>query len=162
MFASNSCFKNQPAPCEWKPCNKKTFPIHRTAPHTLQATPNFPLHHVSDVTTNSSSTTRLLTTFNCYVRHADTQNFLFRVAALFSIRLIMNWIKSGGFLFCVYRDALEFAHRQLFISEELDNPNMRAESYLNLARSHQRLGALERYVTLKIQLEKIDFSLLLF
>lgn len=43
-----------------------------------------------------------------------------------------------------FRDALEFAHKQLFISEELDNPNMRAESYLNLARSHQRLGGLER------------------
>lgn len=46
-----------------------------------------------------------------------------------------------------FRDALEYAHRQLFISEELDNPNMRAESYLNLARAHQRLGGLERYVT---------------
>ncbi|XP_019871807.2 43 kDa receptor-associated protein of the synapse homolog [Aethina tumida] len=43
-----------------------------------------------------------------------------------------------------YRDALEYAHRQLFISEELDNPTMRAESYLNLARAHQRLGGLER------------------
>ncbi|XP_045468213.1 43 kDa receptor-associated protein of the synapse isoform X3 [Harmonia axyridis] len=43
-----------------------------------------------------------------------------------------------------YRDALEYAHQQLYISEELDNPNMRAESYLNLARSHQRLGGLER------------------
>lgn len=46
-----------------------------------------------------------------------------------------------------YRDALEYAHRQLFISEELDSPNMRAESYLNLARAHQRLGGLERLVT---------------
>lgn len=46
----------------------------------------------------------------------------------------------------VSREALEFAHRQLFISEELDNANMRAESYLNLARAHQRLGGLERYV----------------
>ncbi|XP_057658538.1 43 kDa receptor-associated protein of the synapse homolog isoform X1 [Diorhabda carinulata] len=43
-----------------------------------------------------------------------------------------------------YRDALEYAHRQLFISEELDSPNMRAESYLNLAKAHQRLGGLER------------------
>ena len=42
------------------------------------------------------------------------------------------------------RDALEFAHKQLYISEELDNPNMRAESYLSLARAHQRLGGLER------------------
>lgn len=42
------------------------------------------------------------------------------------------------------RDALEFAHKQLYISEELDSPNMRAESYLNLARAHQRLGGLER------------------
>lgn len=44
----------------------------------------------------------------------------------------------------ISRDALEYAHRQLFISEELDSPNMRAESYLNLARAHQRLGGLER------------------
>ncbi|CAH0549638.1 unnamed protein product [Brassicogethes aeneus] len=43
-----------------------------------------------------------------------------------------------------YRDALEYAHRMLYISEELDNPTMRAESYLNLARAHQRLGGLER------------------
>lgn len=43
-----------------------------------------------------------------------------------------------------YRDALEYAHRQLYISEELDNPNMRSASYLNLAKAHQRLGALER------------------
>lgn len=42
------------------------------------------------------------------------------------------------------RDALEYAHRQLFISEELDNPNMRAESYLSLAKAHQRLGGLEK------------------
>ncbi|XP_025834869.1 43 kDa receptor-associated protein of the synapse homolog [Agrilus planipennis] len=51
-------------------------------------------------------------------------------------RAYMDWGK--------YRDALELAHKQLYISEELDNPNMRAESYLNLARSHQRLGSLER------------------
>ncbi|GLV36967.1 uncharacterized protein CBL_02200 [Carabus blaptoides fortunei] len=43
-----------------------------------------------------------------------------------------------------YRDSLEFAHRQLCISEELDSPNMRAESYLNLARAHEQLGGLER------------------
>ncbi|KAL1489449.1 hypothetical protein ABEB36_014342 [Hypothenemus hampei] len=43
-----------------------------------------------------------------------------------------------------YRDSVDYAHRQLVISEELDSPNMRAESYLNLARSHQRLGILEK------------------
>ncbi|GJQ75436.1 hypothetical protein Trydic_g23603 [Trypoxylus dichotomus] len=49
------------------------------------------------------------------------------------------------------RDALEFAHKQLYISEELDNPNMRAESYLNLARAHQRLGGLERFNWIYLQ-----------
>lgn len=45
-----------------------------------------------------------------------------------------------------YREALEYGHRQLGISEELDSPSMRAEAYLNLARAHERLGGLERYV----------------
>jgi hypothetical protein len=39
-----------------------------------------------------------------------------------------------------YRDALDYGHHQLGISEELDNPEMRSESYLNLARAHERLG----------------------
>lgn len=43
------------------------------------------------------------------------------------------------------REALEYGHRQLGISEELDSPSMRAEAYLNLARAHERLGGLERY-----------------
>ncbi|XP_038219828.1 43 kDa receptor-associated protein of the synapse homolog [Zerene cesonia] len=43
-----------------------------------------------------------------------------------------------------YRESLEFANRQLGISEELDSAPMRAESYLNLARAHQTLGGLDR------------------
>lgn len=43
-----------------------------------------------------------------------------------------------------YRDSIDFAHRQLAISEELDSPNMRAEAYLHLARAHERLGDLDR------------------
>ncbi|XP_017799110.1 PREDICTED: 43 kDa receptor-associated protein of the synapse homolog [Habropoda laboriosa] len=43
-----------------------------------------------------------------------------------------------------YRDSIDFGHKQLGISEELDSPNMRAEAYLNLARAHERLGALDR------------------
>ncbi|XP_017853710.1 43 kDa receptor-associated protein of the synapse isoform X2 [Drosophila busckii] len=43
-----------------------------------------------------------------------------------------------------YRDAIEFGHQQLGISEELDSPNMRAETYLNLCRAHASLGGLER------------------
>ncbi|KPI96417.1 43 kDa receptor-associated protein of the synapse [Papilio xuthus] len=43
-----------------------------------------------------------------------------------------------------YRESLEFAHRQLGISEELDSAPMRAEAYLNLARAHQTLGGLDR------------------
>jgi hypothetical protein len=39
-----------------------------------------------------------------------------------------------------YREALEYGHHQLGISEELDSPTMRAEAYLNLARAHERLG----------------------
>lgn len=39
-----------------------------------------------------------------------------------------------------FRDALDYGHHQLGISEELDNPEMRSESYLNLARAHERLG----------------------
>lgn len=36
--------------------------------------------------------------------------------------------------------ALDYGHHQLGISEELDNPQMRSEAYLNLARAHERLG----------------------
>lgn len=36
--------------------------------------------------------------------------------------------------------ALDYGHHQLSISEELDNPQMRSEAYLNLARAHERLG----------------------
>ncbi|KAM7341348.1 43 kDa receptor-associated protein of the synapse [Cochliomyia hominivorax] len=43
-----------------------------------------------------------------------------------------------------YREAIEFGLQQLGISEELDSPTMRAETYLNLARAHERLGGLER------------------
>ncbi|XP_018407333.1 PREDICTED: 43 kDa receptor-associated protein of the synapse homolog [Cyphomyrmex costatus] len=43
-----------------------------------------------------------------------------------------------------YNDSIEFGNMQLCISEELDSPNMRAEAYLNLARAHERLGALDR------------------
>lgn len=44
----------------------------------------------------------------------------------------------------LFRDSIDFGHKQLCISEELDSPNMRAEAYLNLARAHERLGALDR------------------
>ncbi|KAF6203263.1 hypothetical protein GE061_003681 [Apolygus lucorum] len=43
-----------------------------------------------------------------------------------------------------YRESLELAHRQLNIAEEVDSPNLRAEAYLNLARTHERMGGLER------------------
>ncbi|XP_048522122.1 43 kDa receptor-associated protein of the synapse homolog [Dendroctonus ponderosae] len=49
-----------------------------------------------------------------------------------------------SFEFAIPRDALEYSHRQLYISEELDSPSLRAESYLNLAKAHLRLGELER------------------
>jgi hypothetical protein len=39
-----------------------------------------------------------------------------------------------------FRDALDYGHHQLGISEELDNPQMRSEAYLNLARAHEKLG----------------------
>ncbi|EDW83590.2 uncharacterized protein Dwil_GK13691 [Drosophila willistoni] len=43
-----------------------------------------------------------------------------------------------------FREAIEFGHQQLGISEEVDSPNMRAETYLNLSRAHASLGGLER------------------
>ncbi|KAL0809283.1 hypothetical protein ABMA28_011500 [Loxostege sticticalis] len=43
-----------------------------------------------------------------------------------------------------YRESIEFATRQLGISEELDSAPMRAEAYLNLARAQQTLGGLDR------------------
>jgi hypothetical protein len=48
-------------------------------------------------------------------------------------------------LICDFRrESLEFAHRQLGVAEETDSASFRAEAYLNLARTHERLGALER------------------
>jgi tetratricopeptide (TPR) repeat protein len=43
-----------------------------------------------------------------------------------------------------FRDALDYGHHQLGISEELDNAQMRSEAYLNLARAHEKLGEFER------------------
>ncbi|XP_043069487.1 43 kDa receptor-associated protein of the synapse isoform X2 [Drosophila bipectinata] len=43
-----------------------------------------------------------------------------------------------------FREAIEYGHQQLGISEELDSANMRAETYLNLSRAHASLGGLER------------------
>ena len=43
-----------------------------------------------------------------------------------------------------FRDALDYGHHQLGISEELDNPQMRSEAYLNLARAHEKLGRWRR------------------
>jgi tetratricopeptide (TPR) repeat protein len=42
-----------------------------------------------------------------------------------------------------YREALEYGHHQLGISEELDS-RFKMEAYLNLSRAHERLGLLER------------------
>ncbi|XP_060534207.1 43 kDa receptor-associated protein of the synapse homolog [Cylas formicarius] len=85
-----------------------------------------------------------------YNQHKQTQAVRKWKSALKSIRKREDKLRLLGYLYQAYmdwgkyRDALEYAHRQLFISEELDSPNMRAESYLNLARAHQRLGGLER------------------
>lgn len=54
-----------------------------------------------------------------------------------------------------FRDALDYGHHQLGISEELDNPQMRSEAYLNLARAHERLGKLLE-ISLLVFAELID------
>ncbi|CAH1164835.1 unnamed protein product [Phaedon cochleariae] len=85
-----------------------------------------------------------------YNQHKQQQAVRKWKSALKAIRTRDDKFNLLGYLYQAYmdwgkyRDALEYAHRQLFISEELDSPNMRAESYLNLARAHQRLGGLER------------------
>ncbi|KAI4454981.1 43 kda receptor-associated protein of the synapse [Holotrichia oblita] len=85
-----------------------------------------------------------------YNQHKQQQAVRKWKSALKAIRKREDKFELLGYLYLAYmdwgkyRDALEFAHKQLYISEELDNPNMRAESYLNLARAHQRLGGLER------------------
>lgn len=87
-----------------------------------------------------------------YNQHKQQQAVRKWKSALKAIRKREDKFSLLGYLYQAYmdwgkyRDALEYAHRQLFISEELDSPNMRAESYLNLARAHQRLGGLERLV----------------
>ena len=55
---------------------------------------------------------------------------------------IMIIIITAHMDFGKFRDALEYGHHQLGISEELDNPQMRSEAYLNLARAHEKLGRL--------------------
>nr|CAI5858734.1 unnamed protein product [Callosobruchus analis] len=85
-----------------------------------------------------------------YNQHKQQQAVRKWKSALKAIRKREDKFSLLGYLYQAYmdwgkyRDALEYAHRQLFISEELDSPNLRAESYLNLARAHQRLGGLER------------------
>lgn len=85
-----------------------------------------------------------------YNQHKQQQAVRKWKSALKAIRKREDKFSLLGYLYQAYidwgkyRDALEYAHRQLFISEELDSPNLRAESYLNLAKAHQRLGGLER------------------
>nr|XP_022912056.1 43 kDa receptor-associated protein of the synapse homolog [Onthophagus taurus] len=85
-----------------------------------------------------------------YNQHKQQQAVRKWKSALKSLKKREDKFELLGYLYQAYmdwgkyRDALEFAHRQLYISEELDNATMRSESHLNLARCHQRLGALER------------------
>ncbi|XP_065166321.1 43 kDa receptor-associated protein of the synapse homolog [Atheta coriaria] len=85
-----------------------------------------------------------------YAQHKQQQAVRKWKSALKAIRRREDKFELLGYLYQAYmdwgkyRDALEYAHKQLYISEELDNPNMRAESYLNLSRAHQRMGGLER------------------
>ncbi|XP_037955692.1 43 kDa receptor-associated protein of the synapse homolog [Teleopsis dalmanni] len=57
---------------------------------------------------------------------------------------LLNYLYQAHMDWGKFREAIEFGHRALGISEELDSQNMRAETYLNLARAHERLGGLER------------------
>ncbi|XP_034486305.1 43 kDa receptor-associated protein of the synapse homolog [Drosophila innubila] len=57
---------------------------------------------------------------------------------------LLGYLYSAHMDWGKYRDAIDFGHQQLGISEELDSPNMRAETYLNLSRAHASLGGLER------------------
>lgn len=57
---------------------------------------------------------------------------------------LLGYLYQGHMDWGKYREAIEYGHRQLGISEELDSPGMRAEAYLNLSRAHERLGGLER------------------
>ncbi|KAG8320071.1 hypothetical protein J6590_077203 [Homalodisca vitripennis] len=59
----------------------------------------------------------------------------------YSVLLSLPYLTS---IIILSRESMEFAHRQLNIAEEADSPNLRAEAYLNLARTHERMGALER------------------
>ncbi|KAJ8978857.1 hypothetical protein NQ317_009001 [Molorchus minor] len=85
-----------------------------------------------------------------YNQHKQQQGVSKWKSALKAIRKREDKFTLLGYLYQAYmdwgkyRDALEYAHRQLSISEELDSPIMRADAYLNLARAHQRLGGLER------------------
>ncbi|KAI5697301.1 hypothetical protein M8J75_008291 [Diaphorina citri] len=58
--------------------------------------------------------------------------------------LLLGYLYQAYMDWGKYRECLEFAHRQLNLAEETDSPNMRAEAYLNLATTHQRMGGLER------------------
>ncbi|KAL7049011.1 hypothetical protein ACKWTF_003567 [Chironomus riparius] len=58
--------------------------------------------------------------------------------------VLLSYLYQAHMDFGKFRDALDYGHHQLGISEELDNPQMRSEAYLNLARAHEKLGCLER------------------
>ncbi|XP_059481910.1 43 kDa receptor-associated protein of the synapse homolog [Neocloeon triangulifer] len=58
--------------------------------------------------------------------------------------LLLGYLYQAYMDWGKFRESLEFAHRQLGVAEETDSASFRAEAYLNLARTHERLGALER------------------
>jgi hypothetical protein len=64
-----------------------------------------------------------------------------RLRHKFSISITQHKTKLSAHMdWGKFRDALDYGHHQLGISEELDNPQMRSEAYLNLARAHEKLG----------------------
>ncbi|XKL63447.1 hypothetical protein PGB90_005811 [Kerria lacca] len=58
--------------------------------------------------------------------------------------ILLGYLYHAYVGFGKYRQSLEFAHNQLTIAEEMDSPNLRAEAYLNLAKTHERMGNLEK------------------
>lgn len=124
--------------------------MHFRLPNNFQVHFLFPQHFTYTTCYTTIHILKVDQGLRLYNQHKQQQAVRKWKSALKAIRKREDKFSLLGYLYQAYidwgkyRDALEYAHRQLFISEELDSPTMRAESYLNLAKAHQRLGGLER------------------
>lgn len=88
--------------------------------------------------------------FRLYEQHNQKEAVRTWQSALNSTSHLTDRYQLLGYLYLAhmdwgkYREAFDYAYSQLVVAEEVDSSSMRAEANLNMARSFERLGGLEK------------------